>query len=686
MVVISKATSAAVAVACLALSATVRETDAFGFGVRPAPTTSASASLPSTGSTSTSLSDAARASGGASRGMTMYSAFKKGAKGGKKKAGGGGKKSSGGRGGGGGGKGGGGRGRGDGGPPSPTVDTSRKDYVYQMNRLSKSFGKGTSIKPVLKNVNLSFYPGAKIGVLGSNGSGKSTLMKIMAGVDQEFQGESRLSDWAKVGYLEQEPKLDDGETVSSNIEAAVVPTRTLLKEYEQVSADMSSDGADMDKLSKEMDRLQNAIEAANGWELDRVLERAMDALRCPDGDALVKNLSGGERRRVALCKLLLRRPDLLLLDEPTNHLDAESVAWMEDFLKSFGGTVVAITHDRYFLDNVAEYILELDRGEGFPFKGNYSGFLEKKMARLELDAKVDNKRKSSLKRELEWVRTNPKARQAKSKARLARYESLSQADEAADAAARASLESIFIAPGKPLGTTVVEAKDLGKTKGNRLLYDGVNFSLPRGGVVGVIGANGAGKSTLLNMIAGLDTPDMGSLVVGETVDVMYVDQNREGLDDPELSVYDAVTDGAEEITLGPRTINSRAYLSWFNFKGGDQQKKVNLLSGGERNRLNLARTLKQGGNVLLLDEPTNDLDVETLRALEDAIDAYAGCAVIVSHDRYFLDKVATHTLAFEDDGGVVWFEGSYAEYEQDLRRRAGGKEPKRPKFRPLPAL
>eukprot|EP00752_Nemacystus_decipiens_P015197 g13532.t1 len=680
LIILNRATAAAwLSATYLALSATT--SDAFGFGVRPPPAT-ASASLLSTGSPT--VSDVARAgdSSGAGRGIVMYSAFKKGGKGGKKKkAGGGGKKSSGGRGGGGRGK-----GRGDGGPPSPTVDTSRKDYVYQMNRLSKSFGKGTGVKPVLKNVNLSFYPGAKIGVLGSNGSGKSTLMKIMAGVDQEFEGESRLSDWAKVGYLEQEPKLDDGDTVTSNIEAAVVPTRTLLKDYEQVSADMSIEGADMEKLSKEMDRLQNAIEAANGWELDRVLERAMDALRCPDGDALVANLSGGERRRVALCKLLLRRPDLLLLDEPTNHLDAESVAWVEDFLKSFGGTVVAITHDRYFLDNVAEYILELDRGEGFPFKGNYSGFLEKKMARLELDAKVDNKRKASLKKELEWVRTNPKARQAKSKARLARYESLSQADEAADAAARASLESIFIPPGNPLGNTVVEATDLGKTKGNRLLYDGVNFSLPRGGVVGVIGANGAGKSTLLNMIAGLDTPDMGSLVVGETVDVMYVDQNREGLDDPELSVFDAVSDGADEINLGPRTINSRAYLSWFNFKGGDQQKKVNLLSGGERNRLNLARTLKQGGNVLLLDEPTNDLDVETLRALEDAIDAYSGCAVIVSHDRYFLDKVATHTLAFEDDGGVVWFEGSYAEYEQDLRRRAGGNEPKRPKFRPLPAL
>lgn len=669
------------AVACLAAWSLAQHqhhtVDAFGLGLRPTASHHGQTIASSGTATATRTAPAAR-------GMTMYSAFKKKGGGGKKKAGGkvktggGGKTPSSGKGG--------GKGRGEGGPPKPAVDTSRKDFVYQMNRLSKSYGKGDGSKPVLKNVNLSFYPGAKIGVLGANGSGKSTLMKIMAGVDDEFQGESRLSDWAQVGYLEQEPKLNDGKTVESNIEAAVVPTRTLLKEYEQVSLELTTEGADMEKLSKEMDRLQDAIEAVNGWELDRVLERAMDALRCPDGNAEVENLSGGERRRVALCKLLLRRPDLLLLDEPTNHLDAESIAWMEDFLKGFSGTVVAITHDRYFLDNVAEYILELDRGEGFPFKGNYSGFMEKKLARLDSEAKVDNKRKKALEKELEWVRMNTKGRQAKGKARLARYESLTQEDEAADAAARASLESIFIPPGPLLGTTVVEAKDLGKTKGQRLLYDGVNFELPRGGVVGIIGANGAGKSTLLNMIAGLDTPDMGELKVGETVKVMYVDQNREGLDDPDLSVYDAVTDGAEEIELGPRSIKSRAYLSWFNFKGGDQQKKVNLLSGGERNRLNLARTLKQGGNLLLLDEPTNDLDVDTLRALEEAIDGYPGCAVIVSHDRYFLDRVATHTLAFEDDGGVVWFEGSFAEYEQDLKRRNGGNEPKRPKFRPLPTV
>ncbi|CAM9243708.1 unnamed protein product [Discosporangium mesarthrocarpum] len=651
--------------------------DSFGFGMGTLRTLSTSMDLTTRGSWL--RTDRVGVAGGAGGMRMQLSAFKKGGKG-KKKGGGGGK---------------GGRGSSatKAAPKKPPpkggntgVDTSRKDYVYQVYRLNKTFGKGDGRRSVLKGVNLAFYPGAKIGVLGSNGSGKSTLMKIMAGVDTEFDGESRLSDWAKVGYLEQEPRLDDGDTVRENIEAAVLETRALLASYEEISKKMVEEGADMDKLSAELDRLQNSIEAVDGWELDRVVDRAMDALRCPDGNALVENLSGGEHRRVALCKLLLRRPDLLLLDEPTNHLDAESVAWLEDFLKDFPGTVVAITHDRYFLDNVAGWILELDRGEGFPFKGNYSGWMEKKAERLAAEKSVDSKRKKALERELEWVRMAPKARQAKNKARLARYESLSLEDENAAAAARATMDTIHIPPGPKLGDIVVQAKDLGKGVGDRLLYDNVNFDLPRGGVVGIIGANGVGKSTLLNMIAGLDTPNMGELVVGSTVQVMYVDQKREGLDDPDLSVFDAVTDGAEEIVLGSRSVNSRAYLTWFNFRSGDQQKKVNLLSGGERNRLNLARTLKQGGNLLLLDEPTNDLDVDTLRNLEEAINDYPGCAVIVSHDRYFLDRVATHTLAFEDDGQVVWFEGSFAEYEEDLRRRTGGDGPKRPKFRPLPAL
>ncbi|CAM9588805.1 unnamed protein product [Chrysoparadoxa australica] len=614
----------------------------------------------------------------ASSGISMYSAFG-GKKGGKK-----GKKGKAGKGGGGkAGKAGGGGGGGGG--SSSAVDTSRKDYIYQMYGLTKTYGKGSGAGAVLKGINLSFYPGAKIGVLGYNGSGKSTLMKIMAGVDSEFEGESRLSDWAKVGYLQQEPELSDGETVGENLDASIKEIRDLLAQYAELTTAMSEPGSDMEKLGAKVDQLQNEIEAKNGWEIDRMLDRAMDALRCPPAEAKVALLSGGERRRVALCKLLLRRPDLLLLDEPTNHLDAESVAWLEDFLRVFPGTVVAITHDRYFLDNVAGYILELDRGKGYPYQGNYTGWLEQKSARMAAEEKVDAKRQKSIERELDWVRSSPKARQTKSKARLSSYESMVlEAESAADRAG--SVDKIYIPPGPKLGDVVVEAKGVAKHYDGRVLYEGVDFSLPKGGIVGVIGANGRGKSTLLQMINGDIKPDEGEMVVGETVQVMYVDQNREGLDDKELTVFKAITDGAEEVQLGKRTLNSRAYCSLFNFKGGDQQKTVDLLSGGERNRLNLARTLKLGGNLLMLDEPTNDLDMDTLQALEQAILEFVGCAVVVSHDRFFLDRIATHILALEDDGSVVFFEGSFSEYETALKARNGGQEPKRPTFRPLPAV
>mmetsp|Transcript_21282 Transcript_21282/g.37244 ORF Transcript_21282/g.37244 Transcript_21282/m.37244 type:complete len:559 (+) Transcript_21282:277-1953(+) len=555
-----------------------------------------------------------------------------------------------------------------------------------MYGLTKTYGAGDGAKTPLKNINLAFYPGAKIGVLGNNGAGKSTLMKIMAGLDNEFDGESKISAWAKLGYLSQEPELNDGETVGENIEAAVSEMRMLLTKFEELSEKYADPDVDMDKLTAEIDAVQNQIEAANGWELDRVVERALDALRCPPAEARVAALSGGERRRVALCKLLLKSPDLLLLDEPTNHLDAESVAWLEDFLAQFQGTVVAITHDRYFLDNVAGWILELDRGNGFPFEGNYSNWLERKAERIAQEAKDSKKQQAALARELEWVRQSPKARQAKSKARLSSYESmLAEAENASSSQYQASMGgAIYIPPGPKLGDKVVIAENVAKFYGDRMLYNNVNFDLPRGGVVGVIGANGVGKSTLLKLITGDLTPDQGTITVGDTVKAMYVDQNREGLDDPNLTVFEAITDGAQEINLGKRTMNSRAYVSNFNFKGGDQQKTVNTLSGGERNRLNLARTLKMGGNLLLLDEPTNDLDVDTLQNLEEAIENFVGCAVIVSHDRWFLDRVATHILAFEDDGNVCWFEGNFQEYEADLKRRNGGAEPKRPKFRPLP--
>mmetsp|Transcript_25619 Transcript_25619/g.33534 ORF Transcript_25619/g.33534 Transcript_25619/m.33534 type:complete len:643 (+) Transcript_25619:68-1996(+) len=575
-----------------------------------------------------------------------------------------------------------------GGSGGSAIDTSRREYIYQMYGLTKRYGKGDGSKAVLNNVNLAFYPGAKIGVVGNNGAGKSSLMKVMAGIETDFEGDSKISAWARLGYLPQEPELTDGETVGENVEAAVAETRQLLVDFEKLSEKYSDPDVDMDKLTEEIDQVQTKIEAVNGWELDRIVERALDALRCPPADAKVATLSGGEKRRVALTKLLLQRPDLLLLDEPTNHLDAESVAWLETFLKEFQGTVVAITHDRYFLDNVAQWILEMDRGQGLPFEGNYSGWLEKKAARLAQEAKDDKKRQKAIESELEWVRQSPKARQAKSKARLSSYESmLAEAEDANSNRYQSSLNSpIYIPPGPKLGDKVVIAENVAKYYGDRVLYDSVNFDLPRGGVVGVIGANGVGKSTLLKLITGQLTPDQGTITVGETVKVMYVDQNREGLDDPDLTVFNAITDGAQEITLGKRTMNSRAYCSNFNFKGGDQQKSVASLSGGERNRLNLARTLKMGGNLLLLDEPTNDLDVDTLQYLEEAIENFVGCAVVVSHDRWFLDRIATHILAFEDDGNVCWFEGNFQEYEADLKRRNGGAEPKRPKFRPLPAM
>ncbi len=552
-------------------------------------------------------------------------------------------------------------------------------YIFTMKDLRKVYPPD---REVLRGIWLSFLPGAKIGVLGANGAGKSTVLRIMAGLETEYSGEAFPAAGASIGHLAQEPQLDSAKDVLGNVMDGVAETRALLARFEEVSAAFGEpmDDDAMEALLAEQATLQDRIDAANAWDLDRTVEIAMDALRLPPSDAAVQTLSGGERRRVALCRLLLRAPDLLLLDEPTNHLDAESVAWLERHLHEYRGTVVAITHDRYFLDNVAGWILELDRGAGIPWEGNYSSWLEQKERRLASEEKQESARRRTLARELEWVRMTPRARQAKSKARLSAYEALL----GADGEQRREAIEMAIPPGPRLGDLVVEARDLRKGYGDRLLIDELSFSLPPGGIVGVIGPNGAGKTTLFRMITGAEQPDEGTLRVGETVQLAYVDQSRDALV-PTKTVWEEISDGAEQLKVGRREIASRAYVASFNFKGSDQQKRVGDLSGGERNRVHVAKLLKRGGNLLLLDEPTNDLDVDTLRALEDALLQFAGCAVVISHDRWFLDRIATHMLAFEGDSKVVWFEGNYADYEADRRRRLGAEaeQPHRIRYKPL---
>jgi sulfate-transporting ATPase len=552
-------------------------------------------------------------------------------------------------------------------------------YIFVMKDLKKIVPPK---REILKGIWLSFYPGAKIGVIGGNGAGKSTLLRIMAGVDTEFLGEAWPADGVRVGFLPQEPRLDPAKDVRGNVEDGVAEVRGLLTRFDEINAKLGEplDGDEMEKVLAEQGRVQDAIEAANGWDLDRTVEIAMDALRCPPGDAAVGTLSGGEVRRVALCRLLLQKPDLLLLDEPTNHLDAESVAWLEQFLKEYPGTVVAITHDRYFLDNVAGWILELDRGAGIPWEGNYTSWLEQKKQRLAVEEKQETARQRTLERELEWVRMSPRARQAKSKSRLQAYEEM-LAEGGRD---REGQAEIIIPAGPRLGDVVVQVEQLVKGYGDRLLIEDLSFSLPRGGIVGVIGPNGAGKTTLFRMITGQEKPDRGTLQVGETVRLAYVDQSRDALD-PAKNVWQEISGGAELLQLGTRQMASRAYVASFNFKGSDQQKKVGDLSGGERNRVHLATLLKSGGNLLLLDEPTNDLDVDTLRALEDALLSFAGCAVVITHDRWFLNRVATHMLAFEGDSRVVWFEGNYEDYEADRHKRLGSAAdtPHRIRYKPL---
>ncbi len=553
-----------------------------------------------------------------------------------------------------------------------------ENYIFTMQDLRKVKGG----KEILKGIWLSFFPGAKIGVIGPNGSGKSTLLRIMAGQDAEFMGTARPDPSARIGFLEQEPKLDSTLDVKGNVELGVKPVKDLLNRFEAVSNALGEPDADYDTLLAEQAKLQDAIDAAGGWELDRKLEIAMDALRLPPGDADVSKLSGGERRRVALCRILLEKPDLLLLDEPTNHLDAESVQWLQQHLNEYTGTIVCVTHDRYFLDEACQWILELDRGEGVPWKGNYSSWLDQKKKRLEQEEKASSYRQQFLERELSWVSSSQKARQAKSKSRLARYEEMREEFEANKK--KESTGEIYIPPGPKLGGLVVEAKNIRKGFGDRLLIDDLTFKLPPNGIVGVIGPNGAGKTTLFRMIMGQEQPDAGEFKVGDSVKLAYVDQSRDLLAG-DKSVWQEISGGIDHLDLGGRIVQSRAYLSWFAFKGADQQKRVKDLSGGERNRVHLAKVLKEGGNLLLLDEPTNDLDVETLRSLEEGLEGFAGCAVIISHDRWFLDRVATHILAFEGDSKVVWFEGNFQDYEDDKKKRLGADAlmPKRIKYKPL---
>jgi ATP-binding cassette ChvD family protein len=551
------------------------------------------------------------------------------------------------------------------------------EYIYTMYKVDKFYGAD---RQVLANISLSFFPGAKIGVLGPNGAGKSTVLRIMAGKEEPSSGVAELAPNATVGLLEQEPELDPAKTVRENVEDGVRELRDLLDRFNEISTKFSEPDADFDALLTEQAKVQDQVDRRGAWQLEEQLDHAMDALRLPEGDRDVTSLSGGERRRVALCRLLLSAPDLLLLDEPTNHLDAESVFWLERFLAEYKGTVVAVTHDRYFLDNVAGWILELDRGRGIPYEGNYSGWLEQKQVRLQIEEKQSSARQRTLARELEWVRLAPKARHAKSKARLGAYEKL-LADEDA---VRLDKVEIHIPPGPRLGDVVIEAKGVSKGFGDRLLFEDLEFSLPPAGIVGVIGPNGAGKTTLFRMIAGEETPDTGELRIGDTVQLGYVDQSRASLD-PKSTVWKEISGGQDIVLLGKKEINSRQYTSWFNFRGGDQQKPVGKLSGGERNRVHLAKMLKSGGNVLLLDEPTNDLDVDTLRALEDALLDFAGCAVVITHDRWFLDRVATHILAFEGNSEVTWFEGDWAEYADWVRETRGPEalEPHRIKYKPL---